>query len=114
MKKRNSAAYPPKSTRHFAERAPQATSDKTTPDELRLISKADVLRRIGVSYPTIWNWMRAGNFPRSRNLGGKSAWIESEVTAWIRNCPVNKLKGEGSPAKPGFAVSPHPRQKAEA
>jgi predicted DNA-binding transcriptional regulator AlpA len=114
MKKSNTTIYPPKSSKHFAERAPQGP-DKTPPDELRLISKAEVLRRIGVSYPTIWKWMRDENFPRSRNLGGKSAWIESEVTAWIRNCPVVKLKGEiGAPAKPGFALNPHTRQKAEA
>ncbi len=38
----------------------------------RLISKLQVLDRVGVSYPTLWQWMRQGKFPRSRELGGKS------------------------------------------
>jgi predicted DNA-binding transcriptional regulator AlpA len=113
MKKPNPA--PPKSTKHFAERAPQAP-DPTPQVELRLISKAEVLRRIGVTFPTIWKWMREDKFPRSRNLGGRAAWIESEVTRWIINCPVVKLKGEDGapPLTAGFATHPHPRQKAEA
>jgi predicted DNA-binding transcriptional regulator AlpA len=41
----------------------------------KLISKPEVLDRIGVTYPTIWAWMRAGKFPRSVVLGDqKIAW----------------------------------------
>ena len=36
----------------------------------RLISKPEVLDRVGVTFPTLWAWMRAGVFPRSRDLGG--------------------------------------------
>jgi predicted DNA-binding transcriptional regulator AlpA len=61
----------------------------------RLISKPELLERLGVSYPTLWNWMRRGTFPRSRQLGGKVAWIESEVEAWIAALPVRRLKGDG-------------------
>ena len=39
--------------------------------------------------------MRRGTFPRSRQLGGKVAWIESEVEAWIAALPVRRLKGDG-------------------
>jgi predicted DNA-binding transcriptional regulator AlpA len=60
----------------------------------RLIDRREVLRRIPVSYPTIWHWMVAGTFPRSRNIGGKSAWVEAEVDAWIENRPLRKLKGD--------------------
>ena len=61
----------------------------------RLISKPEVLDRVGVTYPTIWTWMRNGKFPRSRELGGgKAAWVESEVDAWIKNRPIIPLKGD--------------------
>jgi prophage regulatory protein len=60
----------------------------------RLISKGEVLTRVAVSYPTIWQWMREGKFPRSRELGGKAVWLESEVEKWITSRPIRKLKGD--------------------
>jgi predicted DNA-binding transcriptional regulator AlpA len=65
-------------------------------NQVRLISKPEVLDRVGVTFPTIWKWMREGKFPRSRELGGKAAWIEAEVEAWIANLPVRRLKGDGA------------------
>lgn len=65
---------------------------------VRLISKPEVLDRVGVTYPTLWLWMREGKFPRSRELGGKAAWIESEIDAWIANRPVRRLKGDAAQA----------------
>jgi prophage regulatory protein len=59
----------------------------------KLISKAEVVERIGVSFPTIWAWMRAGKFPRARELRGRPAWIENEVEKWIRARPLIKYKG---------------------
>jgi predicted DNA-binding transcriptional regulator AlpA len=35
-----------------------------------------------------------GTFPRSRDIGGKVAWIEAEVDAWIANLGVVRLKGD--------------------
>lgn len=61
---------------------------------IRLISKPEVLDRVGVSYPTLWAWMREGKFPRSRQLGGKAAWVESEIEDWITALPVRRLKGD--------------------
>jgi predicted DNA-binding transcriptional regulator AlpA len=65
---------------------------------IRLISKPEVLDRVGVTYPTLWSWMREGKFPRSRQLGGKAAWVESEIEAWITALPVRRLKGDGERA----------------
>jgi prophage regulatory protein len=65
-------------------------------NQVRLISKPEVLDRVGVTYPTLWTWMRAGKFPRSRELGGKAAWIESEINEWIANRPVRRLKGDAA------------------
>jgi prophage regulatory protein len=60
----------------------------------RLISKPEILGRTGLSYPTIWAWMQEGKFPRSRDVGGKSMWLASEIEAWILNLPIRKLKGD--------------------
>jgi len=62
----------------------------------RLLSKAEVVERVGLTYPTIWKWMRGGKFPRARELGGKIAWLESDVERWINGLPVTKLKGDGA------------------
>jgi predicted DNA-binding transcriptional regulator AlpA len=61
---------------------------------VRLIDKDELLRRVPVTFPTIWKWMRLGHFPLSRNIGGKSAWVEAEVEAWIKARPVNRFKDD--------------------
>jgi|SRR5580692_12461881 prophage regulatory protein len=62
---------------------------------LRLLSKKQVLDRVGVSFPTIWRWMLAGTFPRARAIGDlKSVWLESEVEAWINALPTRHLKDD--------------------
>jgi prophage regulatory protein len=61
---------------------------------LRFLSKPDVLERVGVSYVSIWTWMRAGKFPRSVQIGGKVAWYQHEVEDWIASRPIQRLKGD--------------------
>jgi prophage regulatory protein len=58
----------------------------------RLMSKAEVCALVGVSYPTLWQMMREGRFPRSRIVGGKSMWISTELTAWMAALQVRPLK----------------------
>jgi predicted DNA-binding transcriptional regulator AlpA len=60
----------------------------------RLLSKREVLAIVGVSYPTLWSWMRQGKFPRSRVVGGKSMWLSTDIEAWLATLPVRKLKGD--------------------
>jgi predicted DNA-binding transcriptional regulator AlpA len=62
--------------------------------EVRLLSKPEVLDRVGFSYPAIWRWMIDGTFPRCREVGGKSMWIASEIEKWIEDRPIRPLKGE--------------------
>lgn len=51
----------------------------------RLIRLAEVKRRTGMSTSTIYRWMKAGKFPRSRTIGGYIAvWSEDELNDWIR------------------------------
>jgi len=63
------------------------------PPPLRLLSRREVCDRVGVSYPTIWEWARTGRFPKARVLnGGKLGWVESEVERWILDLPLQELK----------------------
>jgi predicted DNA-binding transcriptional regulator AlpA len=67
------------------------------PPPKRLLDKHDVLAITGLSYPTIWAWMRDGKFPRSRVVGGKNGrtvWLASEVDAWLAALPLRPLKGD--------------------
>ncbi|WP_047236683.1 helix-turn-helix transcriptional regulator [Chromobacterium subtsugae] len=44
----------------------------------------EVVNRTGLSLPTIYRRIRQGDFPRQVKLGARaSAWLESEVDAWI-------------------------------
>lgn len=60
----------------------------------RFIGKLSVIDRVGLSYTTIWQRMVDGTFPRSRDLGGRTAWLESEIDEWIANRPHRRLKGD--------------------
>ena len=75
---------------------------KTKSEPSRLLSRAEVLEIVGVTYPTLWAWVRDGHFPAARvlgfkktegNKGGRVAWLESEVQAWIASRPKRFPKG---------------------
>jgi prophage regulatory protein len=74
--------------------ANQASNDvEATPPSLVFLSKAQVLKRVPVTGPTLWSWVRQGKFPRPRELSNnKTVWIEAEVEAWMQACPVRKYK----------------------
>jgi predicted DNA-binding transcriptional regulator AlpA len=63
-----------------------------------LLDKGEILTITRVSFPTVWGWMRAGTFPRSRIVGGKSMWLSSEVDAWMDALPLRRLKGDAPEA----------------
>jgi len=62
------------------------------PAPLKLIFKAEVIKRVGFTYPSLWKWMKRGTFPLSFDVGGKTAWSESEIDAWIASRPRSKFK----------------------
>jgi prophage regulatory protein len=69
----------------------------------RLLSKYEVMTITGLSYPTLWAWMRAGKFPRSRIVGGKSMWLSTEIDSWLAGLPVRPLKGDSAEVARGGA-----------
>jgi predicted DNA-binding transcriptional regulator AlpA len=83
------------SAQHSRPRLPPARGPPSLP--VRLLTKPEILLIAGgVSYPTLWSWMRAGMFPRSRIVGGKSMWRSDEVQAWLDALPLRPLKGDSS------------------
>jgi predicted DNA-binding transcriptional regulator AlpA len=58
----------------------------------RLVFKPEVLDRVGISYALLWDWMRTGKFPMARQVGGKTAWVESEIDEWITSRPRRQYK----------------------
>jgi predicted DNA-binding transcriptional regulator AlpA len=73
-----------------------ATAAADSRMSVRLLSRAEVLEIIGVSYPTLWFWVKKGHFPAPRvlglkttdgNKGGRICWVESEIQDWIMALP---------------------------
>ena len=48
---------------------------------LVFLSKAQVLKKIPVTAPTLWAWVRQGKFPRPRAIFNKTVWVAAEVEA---------------------------------
>jgi prophage regulatory protein len=88
----------------------QVTSSGVQPD-IRLLSKGEVLAKVGLSYVSIWKLIREGAFPRAVVIGGgKNAWLEHQVDAWIAALPRRRLKGQTD----GVPHHGNPKPKAEA
>ena len=79
----------------FAKKAvARKTSAENVAQPVRLRDKREILAITGLTYPTIWKMMRAGTFPRSRVVGGKSMWRSDEVDEWFDGLPIRRLKGD--------------------
>ncbi len=66
-------------------------------DELpcRLLTRKQLLEIVPFSYPTIWELMRRGAFPKALRIGAqKVAWREDEIREWIDSRPRQELKGD--------------------
>jgi predicted DNA-binding transcriptional regulator AlpA len=77
------------------EAAEEVPNPKFEKPPVKLLTKAQVLDRIGLTFPTVWKLMRQNRFPRSRVVGdSKSVWLESEITEWILALPERQLLGD--------------------
>ena len=56
---------------------------------MTFISKKQVIERTGLSGPTIWRRVKAGDFPQSRQLTpNRVGWMEAEINEWEESRPV--------------------------
>ncbi len=69
--------------------------------ELRkFLSKGEVQDLTGLSSVCIWNWQRAGTFPRAYQLGpARIGFDAAEIAEWMATRPIAKIKGDPSPDK---------------
>ena len=74
--------------------AARAKAAETLPGVVRLYDKHEVCAITGATYPTIWAWIRRGEFPPARIVGGKSKWRSTDIEAWMDALPIRKLKGD--------------------
>jgi predicted DNA-binding transcriptional regulator AlpA len=64
----------------------------------KLIFKDELLKLLGVTYGSLYAWMRDGKFPLAIEVGprgGRSiriAWLESEITEWLAARPRRQLR----------------------
>lgn len=73
---------------HLSERQPYegALDVPWSAAPLGLLRFPEVKRRTGLSRSTIWRLERRGEFPRHcRISSGAVAWLESEVSEWMRD-----------------------------
>jgi prophage regulatory protein len=67
-----------------------ATAEQPT---LVFLSKQQVLKKIPITAPTLWAWVRAGKFPRPRAISpNKTVWLLTEVDAWMQARPHREYK----------------------
>jgi prophage regulatory protein len=53
---------------------------------MKFLRRSEVCEKTGLSYPTLWRYERAGNFPARRSLGPNSVgWLEHEINKWIES-----------------------------
>jgi prophage regulatory protein len=64
----------------------------------RLIGRPELLEMTSLSYAYIWRMMTENRFPRPREVGGRSLWLESEVLGWIAQLPKRRMKGDSAAA----------------
>lgn len=50
---------------------------------MNLLSARTVAARLSVSRAYVYRLIRDSDFPQPVKIGSRSAWVESEVTAWI-------------------------------
>jgi predicted DNA-binding transcriptional regulator AlpA len=70
----------------------------------RLLTKAEVVALVGLSYQKIWQLMDADQFPRAIVIAGRNLWLESEIHEFIRAAPRRRLKND--PPLPALASDP--------
>jgi predicted DNA-binding transcriptional regulator AlpA len=68
-----------------------------------LIDKREVVAITGVTFPSIWDWMRKGKFPRCHIVVGKSKWHAADIADWIDGLKQRPLKGDQEQHREEFA-----------
>lgn len=49
-----------------------------------LLQIQDVMKRTGIKKSTIYQKIKAGQFPAFIKIGTMTRWVESEISAWVQ------------------------------
>ncbi|MET3120803.1 excisionase family DNA binding protein [Oxalobacteraceae bacterium GrIS 2.11] len=49
----------------------------------QLIRSAEVVKRMGISYTTLWRLVKAHKIPPPRKIGRLNRWLESDIENYI-------------------------------
>lgn len=72
----------------LADAIAQAVAFATATASIRMLDVADVAQVLGVSRPTVYQWMSAGTFPQPRQLSaGRSGWLIEDVRQFLETRP---------------------------
>lgn len=67
--------------------------------KLNLINKRQLLAIVPLSYSSIWDLMRTGDFPLSVRIGSRVYWRAREIEAWLAALPRSQYGGKSAPRK---------------
>lgn len=60
---------------------------------MAMLSKKQVVKRIGLSPATIWRRIQAGDFPKPRQLTpNRVGWPEQEIQSWEDSRPTGQCE----------------------
>lgn len=76
--------------------------------KIRFIDKRQVMARVHLTFPAIWQFMREGRFPLARKVGNKAMWLAHEIDDWMLGLPPKNYKPIDS------ATTPRKARKATA
>jgi prophage regulatory protein len=66
-----------------------------------LLTRKQVVAITGLCYPSLWQLMRAREFPAARLISkNRVGWLRSEVITWLRSRPVQVYKPPDSAVPP--------------
>ena len=67
--------------------APQGKERYHEMEQGRLLNMKDLEQMLGVSFKSIYKWIKQGEFPKQIKFGTASRWHEEEVKEWLRTRP---------------------------
>lgn len=69
---------------------------KSKVEAARMLRRREVEARTGLARSTIYDWMRAGRFPRPVSLGSRAVrWREQDIDQWIAAHVAQVVTSEG-------------------
>ena len=72
------------------------TDKSATDTKLTILRRRQVEARTGLSRSSIYDFIKAGNFPSPVALGARAVgWVESDIDAWLQSRIQKTRRAEG-------------------